>query len=203
MSWKDYSRYFTKLIAEQSEGMSCDILLIMVLLGIIAVNLFCLVYSRITGQQINKQRKRTVIWLVVYICIMYQLTFFNRETGSRSGISFELNWGRVDGDYISIRQVIYNVLNVFLFVPLGWLYGCLKKNAALGNRLLMCTLYAFLTSFVIECIQLATQKGYFELTDIVTNTAGGFIGVVLVSVFIAVRRGIAGRGDFDEKGKEA
>ena len=187
MSWKDYGRYFVKLIAEQSEGISCDMLIVMVLFGVIAVNLFCLVYSRLTGKEINKQRKRMVIWLVIYICIMYQLTFFNRESGSRSGISLEFNWGRVDGDYISIRQVIYNVLNVFLFIPLGWLYGGLKKNAAPGNRLLMCTLYSFLTSFVIECIQLITQKGYFELTDIVTNTAGGFIGVALMSIFIAIK----------------
>ena len=113
----------------------------------------------------------------MYVVILLTITFFSRESGSGEGIDLALfsTWG------INDRNNAYVIENVLLFVPYGffgaWSYTKLRKFIpSLGLGLL--------TSLVIECLQLLTQRGFFQLDDILTNVLGSVLGLVIASVFM-------------------
>ena len=100
------------------------------------------------------------------------------------GFRFELNW-RID-----------TLANVVVFVPFGfflsaWLAAAGPTGArGLGTwpRIGWATLGGFGLSLCIECLQLIFRLGYFELTDLVLNTVGTFLGAGLAAVLWAAVR---------------
>lgn len=115
----------------------------------------------------------------IYVSVMLIITFFSRESGSRQGMDLELfsTWG------INERNNAYVVENVLLFIPYGfispWAFQALR-------RILRCGVFGFLTSLGIELLQLATQRGYFQIDDILTNTLGTVIGYLLFRIVFAL-----------------
>ena len=77
---------------------------------------------------------------------------------------------------------VETLLNIAVFVPFGFFLGeWLASSNRTGSwrRVGRVTLAAFGLSLCIECLQLALHVGFFELTDLVLNTLGAFIGVSL------------------------
>ena len=69
-------------------------------------------------------------------------------------------------------------LNILLFIPLGFLIGG-KKGLIAG----------FLLSCGVEIIQYFGRLGYCEIDDLLNNTIGAGIGVLLNSIFgVLVKR---------------
>ena len=183
-----FIRYFFRLVAEQTENVSIVSFIATALIGILAVNLVWLVMERKTDRVVPVWKKRVIIALIIYVSITYHITFDSREAGSKGNIVTALDFGSWRGDYFSVQQMIYSVLNVLLFIPFGFLMGILKRECTGGRRILLCTLYSFLGSFCIECVQLVTARGYFEVTDIVTNTLGGMCGSLLASAIYVLKK---------------
>jgi glycopeptide antibiotics resistance protein len=67
------------------------------------------------------------------------------------------------------------ILNVVIFVPLGLYAGILFRKWSFQKQLL----FYFLVSLLIEGLQFILGAGAFDTTDIVTNTLGGIIGLLL------------------------
>ena len=67
------------------------------------------------------------------------------------------------------------LMNVMIFLPLGIYAGILFKRWSFGRNLFLC----FLISFVIEALQFILRVGAFDVTDIIANTLGGLLGLVL------------------------
>lgn len=70
------------------------------------------------------------------------------------------------------------LLNVLVFVPLGIYISILFSHRSFGTRLLCC----FLISLGVESLQYALAVGAFDSTDIITNTLGGAIGLLVFRV---------------------
>ena len=113
------------------------------------------------------------------------ITLERREAGSRTGINTSLDFGSFSGDFFSIQQAIYCFLNVVFFVPLGMILSFLQKKKRVLVNFIMVTLQGFLISILIETSQLITQRGYFEITDIITNTVGATIGCILALIIMS------------------
>lgn len=67
------------------------------------------------------------------------------------------------------------ILNVFIFVPLGIYSGILFRKWTFQKQLL----FYFLVSLLIEGIQFILGAGAFDTTDVITNSLGGVIGLLL------------------------
>jgi glycopeptide antibiotics resistance protein len=67
------------------------------------------------------------------------------------------------------------ILNVLIFIPLGVYVGVLFHKWNFGRKLF----FVFLVSFVVEAIQFVLAIGAFDITDVITNTSGGIIGLLL------------------------
>ncbi|HEU4901497.1 MAG TPA: VanZ family protein [Flavisolibacter sp.] len=80
-----------------------------------------------------------------------------------------------------------NILNVVIFVPLGIYTGILFGRWMLGKKLL----FFLLLSVVVEGLQFLLRLGAFDVTDVITNTTGGIIGLV---IFKAIEKAFNNHG---------
>lgn len=105
----------------------------------------------------------------IYLEVIVELAFFSREPGSRNGIDMDLfgTWGD------SAIAHAYFLENVMMFIPFGFLVPLVVKRT---RKAILCVSAGFLVSCTIEISQLLTQRGYCQLDDVVTNTAGTLLG---------------------------
>ena len=138
--------------------------------GLVAGVIFCLLAAAV-----NKKTKPIVFWgrvaFVMYLAILLVITLLSRESGTGKDIDLQLfsTWG------INERNNALVIENVLLFVP----YGIVCAWAFKPLRHLITSLLAGgLTSVVIEMTQHITNRGFFQLDDIVTNIIGCGIGFI-------------------------
>jgi glycopeptide antibiotics resistance protein len=67
------------------------------------------------------------------------------------------------------------ILNVLIFVPLGIYVGILFDRWNIAGKLF----FIFLVSLSVEGLQFYFAVGAFDVTDIITNTSGGAIGLMM------------------------
>ncbi len=67
------------------------------------------------------------------------------------------------------------ILNVVVFVPLGIYAGVLFGRWSFGKKLF----FFSGTSLLVEVIQYILAVGAFDVTDIINNTLGGIVGLLL------------------------
>ena len=113
----------------------------------------------------------SAIWtlFLCYWLVLIQTALFSRESGSRKQISLILfeTWGH------SVQAHAYFIENIFMFIPFGILAPVLFKRM---KKMYWCVLAGFLMSCTIEISQLLTQRGYMQIDDVLTNTAGAMAG---------------------------
>ena len=98
--------------------------------------------------------------------------------GSGHNLGFALN-RLFHGSNLAQSEVISNAT---AFIPFGFLLSeflASAKQLSIGRRLGLATLAAFGLSLCIECLQLLLRVGFFELTDLVMNTLGAFVGALI------------------------
>lgn len=126
-----------------------------------------------------------LFFLTVYLIVLLILTFFSREPGSRNRVDLELfgTWNS------SLNARAFFLENILLFIPMGFLLPFALRTMRRGS---FCILTGCLCSIALELTQLLTQRGFCQLDDVVTNTAGTVLGWLLfraLSVFFCRRRG--------------
>jgi glycopeptide antibiotics resistance protein len=67
------------------------------------------------------------------------------------------------------------IANILAFIPFGVMLGVNFKHVAFRYKIAV--IFAF--SLAVEIIQYAAAIGVADVTDIITNTAGGFVGLVI------------------------
>ena len=129
----------------------------------------------------GRMRLRTCLalaLLIFYIAFTLNLTIIQREVTAYARYKVVLFWSYTSiakGDITKVFEVLWNVV---LFVPIGLLGSILLKQKA--KWIVMLSGLAFSTA--IELTQLITHRGYFEFDDLVHNTLGTVIGIVICLV---------------------
>lgn len=151
----------------------------------------------------DRGRKRTWAWffIIVYVTVLLELAFFSREPGSRTGIDLELfeTWGT------TMRSHSYFIENIAMFIPFGILFPMGSRSLRKGTY---CVAAGFAFSTCLELAQLITSRGYCQLDDVLTNTAGAWIGWLIFqaaaerSSSFGRQRKAAGARNQTAKGKE-
>lgn len=135
----------------------------------------------------NSYRKLFLKFLIAaYFTVLLSITLFRRPWGSRQGIvhlDVYLGLGIRSGHPSSLI-IVYGLYNILLFIPLGSLLYLLFDGDNNIVMLIRTTLITFVISLLIECTQFLTGRGMFEVTDLLTNTFGGFVGAVLAAIFL-------------------
>ena len=119
----------------------------------------------------------TRLLLVVYLLVITWILLF------KLGVQFSYMAERRI-NILPFREVIRGyarldrmetLLNVFIFVPMGLYVGVLFRNWTLGAKLAI----FLLISVGFETLQYVFRIGAFDATDLVTNTLGGLLGLLL------------------------
>lgn len=105
------------------------------------------------------------VFLVLYI------TLLRRAPGYDEEIRWHLAFWSVVGLWAG------NLLNLALFVPLGWTAAGLTKRRAKG--ILFVVLFAFTLSLCCEIAQYLLGRGQADSNDIFFNTLGAAVGAAL------------------------
>lgn len=140
-----------------------------VMLVVLVVNLFRKMGGKAPWPLISST------FLYTYIIAIVFITFLSRESGTRQGFDLEIGSTWVIND----RNKAYVIENVLLFVPFGFL--AVLRIPAMRN-FFTCVVWGILFSWGIECMQLITQRGFFQIDDILTNGMGTVIGLILYTL---------------------
>lgn len=121
--------------------------------------------------------------LVVYLLILIWVVFFKLRFSIASTLDHHqrsLNLVPFGAPTIINGEISYGeaMWNVLFFIPFGLL---LNVNFKKINFLLKLSLIVG-SSLAIELIQYIFAIGSTDITDVITNTTGGFLGLVLYSV---------------------
>lgn len=141
------------------------------LLGLFVVGLLVLIWWKGFRQVL---RYGAVLLLAEWVFLVLCAIVFFRETGVERGYNLMPFWSYWDfgKDSYFLEMFGENILNVLLFVPVGFLAGCglrgmtFKKVLFLGGGL----------SVFIELLQFVFKKGFCETDDVIHNVLGCMIG---------------------------
>lgn len=144
--------------------------------GILAGIIVAIILSAINDRRVKKNKVPfsvvAITGFFMYIVILLFITVLSREGGSSKGIDFKFfsTWG------INTRNNAYVIENILLFIPFGILCAWVIPAA---RKLWSCAAIGMTVSLGIECLQLITGRGFFQVDDILTNTLGAVAGYLL------------------------
>lgn len=86
----------------------------------------------------------------------------------------------VYADLLGPMAVISNLFgNIVIFMPFGFLVPILGRKK---RNFWFTSLLSFALSLTVECIQLVTRTGCFDVDDIFLNTIGGMLGYLVYAL---------------------
>ena len=74
--------------------------------------------------------------------------------------------------------------NIVIFLP----FGFFMPMASRYRSFFLTLFYSFGVSFFVECFQLVTRVGSFDVDDMLLNTFGGVIGYIVFAICNMIRR---------------
>lgn len=133
-------------------------------------------------EQRGHPHRYAISFTVLWLGLVYTSTVLSR------GISYERGWALMPlwsyGQWLQGNDVFqtYIVLNILMLLPVG-----VSLSSFCPTR--RTVLLGFLFSCFIECSQLLTGRGLFEIDDILHNTLGVYLGVLVYRGFCRLRAG--------------
>lgn len=150
----------------------------------------------------HKDNRLICVVLVSYVALMFVLTLGIRPYDDEATINlrlfngFERIWFQLSNSirkyghkydlqqFWLMRRGICNILlNVILFVPTGYLVPSVLRDIDRWWKILI---IGFAFTLMIECLQLVTHRGWFDVDDLFLNTAGALIGWKIYRRVLAV-----------------
>ncbi|MBN3520197.1 VanZ family protein [Algoriphagus lutimaris] len=128
------------------------------------------------GRQANQWTK---VLLAIYLLVLVWIILFKLGEGFSYMEKRSLNLIPFITLYLSKMEVL---LNVVIFIPLGTYTATLMKSWSFSKQLFS----IFLLSLLFESLQIILKIGTFDVTDLITNTIGGWIGYLLYQLILQV-----------------
>ncbi len=138
-------------------------------------------------------------FFIVYITVLSRTPSLSRVMETSPFRSWQLWMGGDDAAGLGILE------NVGMFLPFGYLTASFlssferrdaddEEGEGGGNALFLTLMVGFLFSLVLEVVQYRTGRGTFEVDDLIHNTFGTFLGLMLfrLSSLLADRLGKVG-----------
>lgn len=135
----------------------------------------------------NKEQFITKILLILYLIILTWLILFKMEI--HLGMLFSMRYRTINlipfnGSLITNGKINLSeiILNILVFVPFGVYISMLKDEWSFFQKVLP----AFCVSLAYEVLQFIFGIGASDITDLLGNTIGGIIGILLFGLLSKV-----------------
>lgn len=180
-----------KLLTLQFRGIPDSVFVVsFLILSILIVLVFLL--------RMNRKTTRISVFsmlLIEYVFLMFCSTVFCRDSHPETTrIELMPFWSYHDVLNSKNPSRYWEViLNVLLYVPIGFLVGCLISSKSTSNEYLKETaggqcLFVFVVSaglsVVTEVLQLVLHRGLCETDDVIHNTLGALLGFSVLKLVI-------------------
>lgn len=143
----------------------------------------------------NKFQLAACIVLSVWGALVLFLTVLGRRMNRGNIISFcNLDLfscyrrSFFEGDRVLLKSTLQNIA---MFIPFGFVLPAILNNK---HRFIVTIIISFTLSLFIETCQLLLKSGIFELDDLINNTLGAFLGVILYCVYDKIISKLRKRG---------
>lgn len=154
---------------------------VVLMLGILFFVGYKMVYQKVLKGERKLSGKRILLGAVSagYMCILLGAVFLSRSRFyGASNLHLLASWREA---WNSMSAVLFrnNILNILLFVPLGFLLPFYSDKL---KKMYRVVLLGFLTTLVIESTQYVTKMGIFEADDLLHNTLGVLLGYSIFGI---------------------
>lgn len=126
--------------------------------------------------KVSQVKSLSKILLALYILLLLWLVLFKFSLNISSVLDYQTRSINLlpfaDASRDNLRGWIYNVV---IFIPFGLLLSVNFKRANFWQKLTCVLIF----SLAIEITQFVLMIGVSDITDIITNTLGGFLGLAL------------------------
>lgn len=157
--------------------------------SIFLMSLFLIGYFLVYKKKVKDTKKlkvsKVILWSIflIYMIVVLGATIGHRVSGYES-VNLHLFSSYKDAyNNFSLREWRYIILNILMFVPIGFMFPLLFKKCECWY---ITYLGCFAITLFIEILQLISKRGIFEIDDIINNTLGGAIGYGIVMIFISL-----------------
>ncbi len=132
--------------------------------------LFCKIFKK--ERRLGTDHAIAMCMLLIYMTSLLFIVFMSREVGEYNGVNMELwsSWGT------TVTKRAFFVENILLFIPMGIL---MPSAFSKFRKIYICIPCCFLFSLFIEATQYIFGLGIAEIDDLVTNTFGAFLGLII------------------------
>lgn len=126
----------------------------------------------------SKTNKLTKVLFVIYLIALLWIIIFKFDIPfSKLGYMRSINLipfseSLIINGKLDFREII---MNVVIFMPFGIYSGILLKKWTIGKKIIL----FFLISLICEIFQFILGVGASDITDIINNTLGGIIGLII------------------------
>ena len=135
-------------------------------------------------------RYSAFLLLVEYVFLLFCSTVIFRTPGETRHYDFHPFWS-----YDRPELLIENIMNVVVFVPVGFLLGFRIQDSSFtirkallvalmgcGRKALLVALMGCGISVLIEALQFFFMRGFSEVDDVIHNTVGCLIGFCVYAI---------------------
>lgn len=146
------------------------------LLGIFVIGVVELVWSRELKEGL---RAGAVLLLAEWAFVLIASAVLFREVRPERAWSLVPLWSyfHIGENSYPKEMAVINLLNVAMFVPVGFLLGCGFRKMTWRRALIV----GLCLSVAIELLQLAFRRGLCETDDVIHNVVGALIGFWLLA----------------------
>ena len=158
----------------------------LILLALLGAFGYYILYKRILKGN-KKFSKKQVIFgglFIAYVLMVFGVTFLSRGAHFQGSMNTHfLSSYREAWNSFNLRSWQFIILNIFMFVPFGFLLPLLQERF---HKIYNTLIAALLFTIFIELIQLKTGVGIFELDDIFNNVLGALIGHGIIMSLLSI-----------------
>ena len=166
------------LIIGQMGGLSFVFLGLLILAAFLGVFAFFLFVIRHFGEL----NKTALVMFFLYLLMVSYVTVFSRKGHVQTDILLSFDSIQEAINRHSLEPLQHLWLNIVMFVPFGALFAAIHPSFA---RLSVVLPLGMLLTTIIETTQLLMRNGQCDLEDLVANTVGACLGLLL---FKLIRR---------------
>lgn len=140
---------------------------------------FILVFRILLALRSTKLGNWEMVMLVPYLVVLFGFTVFSRSYWPDAEVRMELfaSWSKALSGKTDVFG--YIIINIIIFIPIGFLLIRTLECIIYRNATLVSAFLSFGVTLLIEILQLVSCRGYFEIDDIIHNTMGAIIGMIV------------------------
>ena len=142
-----------------------------------------ILFAAFTEIAVRKKAVRYIIaaFIILWSALILENTVFSRTTHAEKEVVLQPLHSYIaaarDGDWVTFRSAMQNIA---LFYPLGVLFGALvRRDKKLWLQILTVLAACCLFSMGIELMQYIWKLGHVETDDVIHNTLGAGLGILL------------------------